>query len=66
MNSGGNINGCIAAAEKVIILADNETKIIPRHRNIANNKKLIAFKIMRTTSIEIYENYNNFVQRYER
>lgn len=46
LSSGGNINGVISAAEKVILLSDNETKIIPGHGNISNKKELIAFKNM--------------------
>lgn len=46
LNSGGHINGVIASAEKVILLADDETKIIPGHGNLANRKQLIAYKNM--------------------
>lgn len=46
LNSGGHINGVIASAEKVILLADDETKIIPGHGNVANRKQLIAYKNM--------------------
>ena len=46
LSSGGNVNGVISAAEKVILLSDNETKIIPGHGNISNKKELIAFKNM--------------------
>ncbi len=47
--SGGSINGYIAASEKAIMLADEQTKIIPGHRNVSNRKELIAFKNMLIT-----------------
>ncbi|QTE23726.1 MBL fold metallo-hydrolase [Polaribacter cellanae] len=46
LNSGGNVNGVITAAEKVILLADNNTKIIPGHGNLSNREELIAYKNM--------------------
>ncbi|QOD60909.1 MBL fold metallo-hydrolase [Polaribacter haliotis] len=46
LNSGGNVNGVIAAAEKVILLADNNTKIIPGHGNLSNREELISYKNM--------------------
>jgi glyoxylase-like metal-dependent hydrolase (beta-lactamase superfamily II) len=49
LNSGGSIHGYIAAAEKVILLSDDETKIIPGHRNVSNRKELMEFKHMLVT-----------------
>lgn len=46
LNSDGNVNGVIAAAEKVILLSDNETKIIPGHGNVSNKKELTQYKNM--------------------
>ncbi|WP_435416587.1 MBL fold metallo-hydrolase [Polaribacter aestuariivivens] len=46
LNSGGNVNGVIAAAEKVILLSDENTKIIPGHGNVSNRKELIEYKNM--------------------
>lgn len=46
LNSDGNVNGVIEAAEKVILLSDNETIIIPGHGNVSNKKELIAYKNM--------------------
>lgn len=44
LDSGGSINGYIAAIEKVLLLANDETKIIPGHRNISNKKELQNYK----------------------
>lgn len=46
LSSGGSIDGCIAAAEKVIIISDDKTKIIPGHGNVSNKKELIIYKNM--------------------
>ncbi|MDX6746359.1 MBL fold metallo-hydrolase [Polaribacter sp. PL03] len=46
LNSGGSINGVISAAEKVILISDNETIIIPGHGNVSNKTELIAYKNM--------------------
>ena len=40
INSGGSIDGYIKGIEKMLILADNDTKIIPGHGNVANKKEL--------------------------
>jgi cyclase len=37
-NSGGSINGWLAAASQVITMIDNETVIIPGHGDLANKK----------------------------
>lgn len=46
LSSGGSINGYIDGVQKMIVLANDETKIIPGHGNISNKKELISFKKM--------------------
>lgn len=43
---GGNINGVIEAAGKMIALADDNTKIIPGHGSLSNKKELVAYRDM--------------------
>ncbi len=47
--SGGSINGYIAAVEKVLLLADDQTKIIPGHREASNKAELKVFYNMLVT-----------------
>ena len=42
LDSGGSLNGFIAAQKKIIALADDETKIIPGHGALANKADLRA------------------------
>ena len=42
MNSGGSVNGYIAAQKKIISMANDETKIIPGHGPLANKADLEA------------------------
>jgi glyoxylase-like metal-dependent hydrolase (beta-lactamase superfamily II) len=49
LNSGGSINGYIEALNKVLLIANNETIIIPGHRNISNKAELKIFKNMLTS-----------------
>lgn len=44
--SGGSINGIIAAANKVLFLADKDTKIIPGHGTLSNKAELTAYRDM--------------------
>lgn len=44
LDSGGSINGYIAAIDKVLVLTNDDTKIIPGHRNISNKKELQEYK----------------------
>ncbi len=48
-SSEGSVNGMIAAVEKVLKIADDETKIIPGHGPLGNKKSLIAYKDMLVT-----------------
>ena len=42
MDSGGSVDGFIAAQKKIIAIADDETKIIPGHGVLANKADLQA------------------------
>ena len=44
--NGGNIEGYIAAQQKIIDLSDDQTKIIPGHGPLGNKKKLQAARDM--------------------
>jgi glyoxylase-like metal-dependent hydrolase (beta-lactamase superfamily II) len=46
LDSGGSINGYIDAVNKVLMIANDTTKIIPGHRNISNKAELTVFKNM--------------------
>ena len=49
VSSGGNPDGVIAVAVKVLALADDNTKIIPGHGPVANKADLKAYRDMLTT-----------------
>lgn len=44
--SGGNVRGVIAAAEKALAMADDNTKIIPGHGEVASKAELQAYHDM--------------------
>ena len=46
LESGGSINGYIKAIEKALLLANNDTKIIPGHRNVSSKKELTNYHKM--------------------
>jgi cyclase len=48
--TGGNITGMIAAADKVLSLAGNDTKIVPGHGPLGNKADLRKFRDMLITS----------------
>jgi cyclase len=48
--SGGKINGMIAAADKGLTLADNDTKIVPGHGPLGNKADLTKFRDMVATA----------------
>jgi cyclase len=48
--SGGKINGMIAAADKGLTLADNDTKIVPGHGPLGNKADLTKFRDMVVTA----------------
>lgn len=49
LDNGGSIDGYIASANKVLLLADDKTKIIPGHRSIATKNELKTYVKMLTT-----------------
>ena len=49
ISSGGNINGIIEAANAVLMIADDETTIIPGHGSLSNKAELIAYRAMLIT-----------------
>lgn len=44
--TGGNLDGMIAAADKILSWADADTKIIPGHGPLANRADLAAYRLM--------------------
>ncbi|MEO9571725.1 MAG: MBL fold metallo-hydrolase [Polaribacter sp.] len=46
ISSGGSIDGYIKGIKKMILLVNDETKILPGHGNVSNKKELIIFKDM--------------------
>jgi len=50
--TGGNISGMIAAANKIIPLANNYTKIVPGHGPLGNKADLAKFRDMLVTARE--------------
>ena len=46
LSSGGSLNGIIAAAEKIVAMANADTKIIPGHGPIADRARLQAWHDM--------------------
>ena len=48
--TGGKITGMIVAADKILSLADNNTKIVPGHGPLANKADLTKFRDMLITS----------------
>lgn len=49
LESGGSFNGYISSIDKVLMIADDQTKIIPGHRNLSNKKELKVYKKMLVT-----------------
>jgi glyoxylase-like metal-dependent hydrolase (beta-lactamase superfamily II) len=48
--TGGKISGMIAAADKILSLADSDTKIVPGHGPLGNKADLTRFRDMLITS----------------
>ncbi len=46
LNSGGSIKGYIKASEKALLIANDDTKIIPGHGSLASKKDLETFATM--------------------
>lgn len=49
LDSGGSITGYINAVNKILMIANEDTKIIPGHRNASNKAELIIFRDMLVT-----------------
>lgn len=49
-DTGGNIDGTIAAADKILSLADNQTMIVAGHGPLGNKTDLTKFRDMLITS----------------
>ncbi len=49
LESGGSIDGYIASLDKVLMIADDKTKIIPGHRSLSNKEELKIYKKMLVT-----------------
>ena len=50
-SSGGDVRGVIAAANKVLAMADDQTKIIPGHGPVASKAELVAYRDMLVTIV---------------
>ncbi len=50
VGSGGSIDGMIAAADKVLAMIDDATKIIPGHGSLSNKAELHAYRDMLATA----------------
>jgi glyoxylase-like metal-dependent hydrolase (beta-lactamase superfamily II) len=46
VGSHGSIDGMIAAADRILAIADDRTKIIPGHGPLANKADLVAYRVM--------------------
>ena len=46
VGSGGSVDGLIAAVERALALANDETKIIPGHGPLSGRKELVAYRDM--------------------
>ena len=55
LNSGGNARGVLAAAEKALAMADENTQIIPGHGPMATKADLMAYRDMMKTVIGAIE-----------
>lgn len=58
LNNGGSVQGVIEALKKVLMIADEDTKIIPGHGNLATIKE-IKFAISMLTDLwdKVYKQY---------
>lgn len=55
LSSGGNARGVLAAADKVLAMVDDNTKIIPGHGPMANKADLTAYRDMLKSVIAAVE-----------
>jgi len=49
LETGGSVQGTIDAVNKILLLTDENTKIIPGHKNLSNKKELLAYRDMLVT-----------------
>jgi len=49
LSTGGSVNGYINAVKHALMLVDDDTKIIPGHRNLSDKKELRAYLTMLET-----------------
>jgi len=49
LETGGSVQGTIDAVNKILLLTDEHTKIIPGHKNLSNKKELLAYRDMLVT-----------------
>ena len=49
-STGGKVNGLLAAADKILSLADNDTKIVAGHGPLGNKADLTKYRDMLITS----------------
>ncbi|MBU0680741.1 MAG: MBL fold metallo-hydrolase [Proteobacteria bacterium] len=52
VHHGGSLKGMITAVDKVLALADDQTKIIPGHGPLADKAQLISYRQMLSTAYE--------------
>lgn len=48
-DTGGSLEGCVAAIDKVLVLANAETRIIPGHGSLSDKKELTEYRNMLAT-----------------
>jgi glyoxylase-like metal-dependent hydrolase (beta-lactamase superfamily II) len=50
LESGGSVDGVIAAVDRMLALANDETRIIPGHGQVTNRKGLAEYRAMLVTT----------------
>ena len=59
LDSGGSIEGYIAGIQKMILLADDDTKIIPGHGDVSSKKELISYlKMLQDLKMKVEKEKN--------
>jgi len=56
LETGGSVQGTIDAVNKILLLADENTKIIPGHKNLSNKSELLAYRDMLITIRDTVKN----------
>jgi glyoxylase-like metal-dependent hydrolase (beta-lactamase superfamily II) len=52
VHHGGSLKGMITAVDRVLLLADDQTKIIPGHGPLADKTQLVSYRQMLNTAFE--------------